>query len=408
MQAQLERVRVNTQILFLFLLQYLILIRILVLGSKEYPFGTNRGDDPIPSGGMETYVNDLAPELSKLCSLTIITRKFAGTKRSERIGKDISVIRVPWVRSKWLRNPSFNLASFFKGLGLMRCMDVVYSNGIISGFFGMVLGKLFRKPSVYRPAGMGFTQFRLPLRQIMRALEKLVFSKSDAVLFHSCGEKRNARSMLGLRLDHGHVILTGFPVDRFKSGTKRLGAEFLVKDEAVISAVSRFVPVKGLRYMIEACSRLKSDYKLLLVGTGPEKGALQKLSQDLGVDDRVIFAGFRLDVPDILAITDIFVISSLSEGLPTSLLEAMAAKKACVVTDIGLPVEHMRTGLVVRPKDPIALRDAIDTLINDGDLRKKLGRAAGRFVEAECTQEKAAKMHLEMFRKITGGNGRSS
>ena len=135
----------------------------------------------------------------------------------------------------------------------------------------------------------------------------------------------------------------------------------------------------------------------MLVGSGPEEGKLRSMANRLGIEDRVVFAGFRHDVPDILSISDVFVVSSLFEGLPTSLLEAMAAGRACVVTDIGLPVRHMETGLVVKPGNPFALRNAIQALMENGDLRKRLGENARRFVESECTPAKAAKRHFKLF-----------
>jgi glycosyltransferase involved in cell wall biosynthesis len=382
------------------------MIGVLVLGSKEYPFGTNRGDDPIPSGGMETYVNDLAPELSKLCRLLIVTRRFKGTKKSERSGKNISVHRVPWIKGKWLRNPSFNIFSFLASLKMMRNVDIVYSNGIVSGFFDLLLARLFRKKAVYRPAGIGFVQYGFPLRQMLFALERLVFTKSDAVVFHSDGEKRNAETKFNLRLDHGHVILTGFPIEKFKSGKKRLSREFGIKNETVITSIARFVPVKGLEHLLKACSIIGSDYgdfKVLLVGSGPEEEKLKRLAGELGISDKVVFAGFRHDVPDILAITDIFALSSLSEGLPTSLLEAMAAEKACVVTDTGLPVDHMVTGLVVKTENPAALKNAIEFLMKNKSLRAKLGKNARKFVEKNCTPKMAAGKHMRLFKRVLGG-----
>ncbi len=376
------------------------MVKVLILGSKEYPFGTGRGEDPIPSGGMETYVDDLAPELSKLCRLVIITRKFTGTKRYERKG-NITVLRVPWLKGKWLRNPSFNFFSFMSSPRFMKNADIIYSNGIVSGLVALKLGKLFRKKTVYRPAGIGFLQFGFPLKQMLFALERLVMKKSDAVVFHSEGEMENAKKYFGLKLGNGHVILTGFPIEKFGRSVKGR-KPFAVKNETVITSVCRFVPVKGLEYLLRACAGLEGKFRLVLVGSGPTEGKLKRLAGELGIDDRVLFAGFRHDVPDILAMTDIFVVSSLYEGLPTSLLEAMAAGKACVVTDIGLPVEHMKTGLVVRPADPFALRKDIEALMKDEGLRKRLGGSARDFVLRHCTQKMAAESHMRLFGKVLG------
>lgn len=377
------------------------MVKVLILGSKEYPFGTNSGDDIIPSGGMETYVDDLAPELSKLCKLTIITRKFRETDRCEKKG-NITVFRVPWLKGKWLRNPSFNFFSFMSSPRFMRDADIIYSNGIVSGLAALKLGKLFRKKTVYRPAGIGFMQYNFPLKQMLFYLERIVMKKSDAVVFHSEGEKSNARKHFRLRLNHGHVILTGFPVEKFKNAKKPKKKPFNLKNETVIATICRFVPIKGIEYLLEACANIDGAFKLLLVGSGPEEKRLRHLVAELGLENKVIFTGFRHDVPDILSVTDIFVVSSLSEGLPTSLLEAMAAGKACVVTDIGLPVDHMKTGLVVRPADSFALKNDIQALMKDKNLRKRIGENARGFVMRNCTQKMAAGRHLTLFKKVSG------
>ena len=367
---------------------------VLILGSKEYPFGTNTGEDPIPSGGMETYVDDLAPELSRLIKVVIVTRKFKQTPKYEKKG-NITVFRVPWVKGKWFRNPTFNLVSFLKASGVIRQIDIIYSNGIVSGLAALKLARIFRKKAVYRPAGLVSKQYSFPIRQILYSLEKMLMKKSDAVVFHSDGEKRNAEEYFGLNLKNGHSILTGFPVDKFRKASKS-------GKDVRITSVARFVPVKGLDVLLKACPSLRGNYEVMMVGSGPEEEKLKRMAKDMGLEKKITFTGFRHDVPEILSNTDIFVISSHSEGLPTSLLEAMAAENACVVTDIGLPVENRKTGLIVKPGDSDALSRSVQNLVNDKSLREKLGKNARRFVLDNCTQKKAAEKHIQLFRRILG------
>ena len=371
---------------------------VLVLGSKEYPFGSNSGDDIIPSGGMETYIDDLASELSKLCRLKIVTRKFKGTEPHEKKG-NIEVLRVRWLKGKWFRNISFNICSFFRSLSVTGSVDIIYSNGLVSGFFGMLLGKIFRKPTIYRPAGIGFWHYRL-LKYPFLLFERIVFGRSSAVLFHSEAEKRNAEKIFSMKKTF--VILTGFPVEKYAKGKDNLREKFGMGKSKVITSISRFVPVKGLDNLIDACSVLKDDFRLLMVGSGPEESRLKGIVEKKGMSKKVIFTGFRRDIPDILASTDVFVVSSLHEGLPTSLLEAMAAGKACVVTDIGLPLKHMENGIVVKPGSCDELRKGIEKILKDRRLREKLGASARKFVEKNCTQKKAAESHMKMFREVLG------
>ncbi|RLJ08207.1 MAG: hypothetical protein DRP13_02695 [Candidatus Aenigmatarchaeota archaeon] len=378
-------------------------MKVLILGSKEYPMGTNQGDDPIPSGGMETYVQDLAPELSKHCKVVIITRKFKRTKRYEILG-NVEVYRVPWIKGKYFRNPSFNFVSFFVSLVLIpsKGIDIIYSHGLISTVFGLILSRIWGKPLIGRPAGFSTSQYPFPVNKILWRLNRLVFPKCKKIVFHSEGELKGFEREFGVKLRNGAVILTGFPVDKFLVKDKELKRELGIKGKKVVTFVGRFVPVKGLPYLLEAFALLKrKDTVLLLVGDGPEKENLKKLVERLGLKDKVIFTGFRLDTERFYSVTDVFVISSESEGLPTSLLEAMAAKNACVVTDIGLPVKNMETGIVVPPKNPEAIAEGIRILLENPKLREKIGKKAREFVERNCYPWIAAKKHMEVFREVS-------
>jgi glycosyltransferase involved in cell wall biosynthesis len=267
----------------------------------------------------------------------------------------------------------------------------------MAGLTGLLLARLRGKKCVYRPAGTAYLQQRAPVRQALFLLERAVVKKSDAVVFHSEGEKRNAQRNLRLRLGNGRVILTGFPVEKFAAAGKARGRKY-----AVTGTVARFVPVKGIEVLIEAFSFAGGKGRLLLVGAGPEEGRLRALSERLRVSGSVEFPGFRRDIPQVLAGMDVFVISSFSEGLPTSLLEAMASGCACVVTDIGLPVKDTETGLVVPAGDSRALGRALERLWKDDGLRARLGAGAHRFALANCTQELAAEKHERLFSELLG------
>jgi glycosyltransferase involved in cell wall biosynthesis len=120
------------------------------------------------------------------------------------------------------------------------------------------------------------------------------------------------------------------------------------------------------------------------VGDGPSRADLEAHAARVGIADRVTFAGFRLDIPDILATSTIAVLPSLSEGLSNSLLEAMAAGLPVVATRVGGNPEAVgegEGGLLVPPGDDRALAEAIATLLVNVTLRERLGHAARRRVD---------------------------
>ena len=259
-------------------------MKVLILGSKEYPMGSNRGDDPIPSGGMETYVDDIVPALSRHAGLVVVTRKFSRTGWHER--KDgIEVWRVPWVKGKYLRNPTFNLFSFLLSLFLVpRRVDVIYCHGIVASIFGKILSGIYGKPLVSRPAGI-FYQYPFPLNRILFWLVRKVYLSSDRVIFHSQGEKDNFERDVGRTGRRGEVILTGFPIGKFLSTDKSLGKELGLGNETVLTFVGRFVPPKGIEYLVEAVNLLRDErIRVLMAGSGPLEAETRERVRRLGIE----------------------------------------------------------------------------------------------------------------------------
>jgi glycosyltransferase involved in cell wall biosynthesis len=375
-------------------------MRILILGSKEYPMGSNKGDDSIPSGGIETNLDNLASELSKYCKMLIVSRRFKGTKKYEK-GGNIEVYRVPYLKGKYFRNPSFNFLSFIHSLGVMGKTDIIYSHGLIASFFGYLISKISGKPIVCRPAGVSCDQYTFPLNNILYFLMKTVYKRCDLVVFNSNGEKDNFKKILRISPKKSEIIATGIPIRKFSNKLNTKKSFGIPQKTEVIGFIGRFVKIKGIDYLIKAASLIKnSNVQFMLVGDGPQKEHIFNLVKNLKLEKNFIFTGFRHDIENVLSAIDIFVISSISEGLPTSLLEAMASCKACVVTDIGLPIRDKETGMVVPPKNPERLAQTLETLIADPNLQKRLGHRAQKYVRETCTLEKVAKRHIEIFTNL--------
>jgi len=157
----------------------------------------------------------------------------------------------------------------------------------------------------------------------------------------------------------------------------------------MIGYLGRLAAGKGLETLIQAMPAIlqtRPQVRLLLVGEGPMRDVLIGLAHDIGVSSAVLFTGFRTDVPRLLAALDLFVLPSLTEGLPLSLLEAMAAGKPVVASPVGGVVELIEdevTGLLVPPSDPAGLALAILRLLQDKDVAERVSRQA-RFHVADC------------------------
>jgi glycosyltransferase involved in cell wall biosynthesis len=181
--------------------------------------------------------------------------------------------------------------------------------------------------------------------------------------------------------------------------------------EPLIAGIGRLVEQKGFVHLIDALARLRRDglaARLLLLGEGPLRADLEARAAAAGVADRVSLPGFRADVQGLLATVDVVAFSSLDEGLPMALLEAMAAARCVVATDVGGvgdAVRHEREGLLVPPRDPASLAAALARVLRDGELRRRLGAAAERRFRERFTAERMAEAYARLYREVLAGRG---
>ncbi len=182
------------------------------------------------------------------------------------------------------------------------------------------------------------------------------------------------------------------------------------EDETVLCMVGNLIAYKGHRDLIEACSRLvdRPKWRLLVVGAdqdGLEVG-LREMCAASGLLSRVAFLGFRSDVPELLAASDIGVLASHEEGLPNAILEYMKAALPVVATDVGGVGELVvagYTGLVVPPRSPERLADALRTLLEDRDLRGRLGQAGRERVVQEFSLTRTVRDYEAVYDAVAAG-----
>lgn len=147
------------------------------------------------------------------------------------------------------------------------------------------------------------------------------------------------------------------------------------------------------------------DTFFLVVGEGGQRKALETLAQDLGISGRTIFTGFREDVAELMGLIDVFVLPSLWEGHPITVLEAWALEKPVVATSVDSTkylVEDGKTGILVPPRGPQAIASAVLSLLDNPARAKELGTAGRQRVEADFTLERMVErmenLYLELWR----------
>ena len=195
-------------------------------------------------------------------------------------------------------------------------------------------------------------------------------------------------------------------------------------DSFLVGIVAHLADHKGHAYLIQATKILKEKapkIKIIIVGEGPLLMDLNKQTREIHVEDMVCFLGFRNDVPQILASLDLFVLSSYLEGMGSSIMDAMAHKLPVVATRVGgIPevVIDGKTGLLVPPRKPEALAEAILKIYHDPSLAQRFGQVGYEVVHQCFSAESMANKILGVYQRlarrkkvdmvgpdISGGNG---
>lgn len=216
--------------------------------------------------------------------------------------------------------------------------------------------------------------------------------------------------------DRTITVLNGVDPKRFAGPADAAAVrdEFGVPRNALLCVnVGRFQADKNLAGLLDA-ARLVADRApnvfWLLAGQGPLEQALRDRCRRLGLNERVRFAGFRQDVPRILAAADVFVVASTSEGLSVAILEAMAAGRPVVATRVGGTPEVVQDGvcgLIVEPEQPAALAEAVLTLAADALRRAALGARARERVSAEFTVQRMVQRFERIYAELLSASRHS-
>jgi glycosyltransferase involved in cell wall biosynthesis len=174
----------------------------------------------------------------------------------------------------------------------------------------------------------------------------------------------------------------------------------------IIGAVGRLVEAKGFQHLLQAGPALLHKFpfiKFYIVGNGPFRPQLERLSENLGIQSHVTFAGEQEDMASVYSSINIFVLPSLNEGMPMTVLEAMAAGKPVVASSVGgIPqvVTSEDTGLLVEPGSVDSLRGALTRLIEDPAFRTALGNRAKTHVSQTYSVEHMARKYADLYETL--------
>lgn len=326
-------------------------------------------------GGGESHLLSLVDHLDKSrfepVVLSFTDGPMIGALRKMGIRTHVIHTERPFDVTKWRQ-----VRSLLKDEGI----ELVHAHGTRAFSNISWAARSLGMPVVYTVHGWSFHADQHPfIRKIRIAGEKYLTSKADVNISVSASNQRTGEQYIpnfrSVVVNNGIDQSRFSPLRAFKDIRRELN---IGEDTLLVLFIARFTHQKQPLALIRAFSQVlagRSSLHLLMVGDGEQKEEALRLVRARGLEKAVSFEPFRQDVPDVLAAADIFVLPSLWEGLPIGLLEAMSMGKAIVATDVDGTrevISHGETGLLVSPGQDAGLQEALERVIDDAALRRKL------------------------------------
>jgi glycosyltransferase involved in cell wall biosynthesis len=203
-----------------------------------------------------------------------------------------------------------------------------------------------------------------------------------------------------------HKVYSGIDLAKFKDRNGQLRKELgISEDTPLVGNTSALADHKDYFTFLESCKKIlekSPKVKFVVMGDGPMKNEIHQYAEKLGLSQEVDFSGYRTDIPAVLADLDVFLITSKTEGLGTSILDAFACKVPVVATDAGgirELVENEKTGLLCQVKNPDQIADSVLKLLNDKSLVEKLKENAFQKVQ-HFSKTSTAKETLKYYEEV--------
>lgn len=352
-------------------------------------------------GGAERMLVSLVERLDPTRYRSIVCLPRNGWLRCQLDQRGFETILLPQrgiVDRRWL----FRLMRLIKE----RHVSLMHAHEFTMNTYGTLVSLLTKTPLVGTVHGKNYYSERWRRRLAYRWV-----AKCAVMVAVSEDLKRFLCSRVGLGATEVLTLHNGIDVNAFEpcnGSGKAIRGELGLSDHPVIGTIGNLYSVKGHRYLLEAAALVTEaipNATFLIVGRGSLLSELQQTARSLGIERRVLFLGYRQDIPTLLQAMDVFVLPSLSEGLPLSLLEAMAAEKPVVATDVGgIPevIDDGETGLLVASGDAEALAQRILSLLTNAPLARRLGWDARLRVEQRFSISSMVRAYEKLYAECLG------
>lgn len=351
--------------------------------------------------GVENMLLTLAQGLSELgvrCIVGVLRdARFPHEEVGEharRLGFTVEIIhctKLTWSAVRDIRN-----------LVLKHNVDVVHPHGYKADFYAYAAAWPNR---VALLATSHNWPSKLPIMRVYAAIDRLVLRKFDKVVVVSHVVEQSLLRW-GVSARNLSMIFNGVDLERFRDKPPTLRKEITQAKHFLVGFVGRLVPDKGGALLLRAAPRVISAFPettFIMVGDGPSQPDWEALARQLGIDQHVVFAGVREDMPEVYASLDLVVLPSLIESMPMCLLEAMAAGRPVIATRVGaIPklITSMQTGLLVEPGDVDGLTSAILQFLSCSELANQLGEKGREYVSQHFSATSMAKSYMQAYGEV--------
>ena len=369
--------------------------------DSEVPVKALHVSTHINIGGIGNYILSLASAL-KSKGIDCVVASSGGSLLPEFGRQGIAHEKLD-MKTKFEFGPKVIKSAFaIAGIIKKENIDIVHAHSRVSQVASRIACAMTGTPLVTTCHGY----FKKRFRGIIDTWGEKVIAISDAVRGH-------LKDDLGVREERIVLIYNGVDPVRFSVSHSDEDIGVLkessgVSGGPVIGTIGRLSSVKGHKFLVEAMAAVLSKHRnasMIIVGDGPEKAALKSLAKLLGIDKSVHFISSVLDTERMLAIMDVFVFPSIREGLGIALLEALAAGKACVASDvggIGDIIKASSCGVLVKPCDARAIAESVSSLLTDPAKRKEMGENGRKVVRMRFSLEAMAEKVAGLYRDLVG------
>lgn len=366
-------------------------------------------------GGIEYHVEALSQKLVQAGhEVVVYTSNVPKSKKHEVVaGVEIYRFSCPFAP---LNNP-FLPGLFFKLIGASD-FDVIHAHGHfhMTSNLAALSNIAIRRPLVLTSHGaiLGFRGWKRAMEVVfdatagkwtLRSADKVIaLTPTQASILQALGAQRSQLVAIPIWVDLNQINL--------HADAQRFRSSYELGDRKIVLFVGRLLPIKGLQYLIEAVKYAKTGPRIVIIGAEAQgypgsKRDLEEQAKAWGLGGDIMFLGAfpRNDLAEAYLAADLFVLPSLSEGLPMALLEAMAYGKCVVATRVPGNIDVLKdgwNGTLVEPKNPRELADKIDYLLNDEGMRQGLGARARKDIELNYSSDVILDRILKVYDEVRG------